>query len=345
MGILRIGAVCVLLVSSSCATAIDAPLNRSLLEDDGGDAGSLGDGTSGASGVSEIGTGGSGSDADTSTRGGNGSVGSSGGSVGGAGGLGIGSAGGANGRGGGGAGGSNGPGGGGIGSGSSAGGGGGGAGGKPGSSGSGNGGVGAGGGSAGTGGSQPTIQPKSLSVGSTKNAIVHQTGTSGGISRDDACPQGQVLIGFNGTFGTDAGYLRSVSGICGTLTMGAQAPYAITTSQAGVLPVREASKSMAQTALCPANQVIVGFQGRSGSFIDALWFKCAPLSVGPGPGYALVIGATTDTALIGGQTGGSSFNGITCAANQIAVSQQPTGGSGNTLNSFGLACSTITVLK
>ena len=134
-----------------------------------------------------------------------------------------------------------------------------------------------------------------------------------------------------------------MSGVCATLTVQTQAPWTISTSKAGSLPVRESAKSIAQAALCPANQVIVGFQGRSGGFIDALWFKCAPLSVGPGPGYALVIGATTDSGPIGGQTGGSQFNAIVCGANQVAVSQQPTGG--NAVDSFGLACSTIAVVK
>ncbi len=330
MRMLRVAAVCVLVASSSCATGIEAPLNGSA-EDNAGEAGSGAAETSGAGGVSESAAGTSGSGAGLGSRGGSGGGGGTVTASGGGHGPGGGGAGGSTSLGGAGAGGSNSPGGGG-------------AGGKPGTAGSGNAGGGASGSSSGgTGGSPPTVQPKGLSVSSIKNNNPHQTASSGGTSRDDACPQGQVLIGFNGTIGTDVGYLRSVSGVCATLTMQAQAPYAITTTQAASLPVRETAKAIAQAALCPANQVVVGFQGRSGGYIDAIWFKCAPLSVGPGPGYGLVVGATTDTALIGGQTGGSPFNAILCAANQVAVAQQPTGG--NSVNSFGFACSEVAVVK
>ncbi len=197
------------------------------------------------------------------------------------------------------------------------------------------------GGNAGTGGMPATPGPTRLNISATKNATARAEPSVGGTGYDDACPQGQVLIGFNGTIGADQTYLRSVSGVCATLTMQAKAPYAITTTQAGSLPVRPGAQATAQAGLCPANQVVVGFQGRSGGFVDGLSFKCAPLSVGAGPNYPLVIGTATDTSLIGG-TGGSPFAAMSCANGQVAVSQRPFGAGA--IDSFGLACSPVTVV-
>jgi hypothetical protein len=204
----------------------------------------------------------------------------------------------------------------------------------------GQGGAGGASGNGGAGGMPSTVKPSSLTVSSTKNATARQAPGAGGTVYDDSCPAGQVLIGFNGTVGADVTYVRSVSGVCGTLALQAQAPYAITVSKAGNLPLRMTAQATAQSALCPANQVVVGFAGTSGGYIDSLKFKCAPLSVsGQAPNYTLSIGTASDTGSIGGAAGGSAFTAISCAAGQVAVSQRPN--AGNAIDSFGMACAEV----
>ena len=95
-------------------------------------------------------------------------------------------------------------------------------------------------------------------------------------------------------------------------------------------------------ALCPANQVVVGFQGRSGAVNDALLFQCASLTVGPAPNYNLMFGATVTTGIIGGQTGGSPFAAVECPSGQVAVSQCLD--AGDAIDVFGLACAAVTIV-
>ncbi len=198
-------------------------------------------------------------------------------------------------------------------------------------------------GNAGAGGMPSTVKPTSLSVSTTKNPTAKQAPGGGGTAYDDSCPAGQVLIGFNGSVGTDETYLRSVAGVCGKLTLGGSAPYAITTSQAGTLPVRMSAQATAQSALCPANQVVVGFAGTNGGYIDSLKFKCAPLSVsGQAPNFTLSIGTASDSGSIGGPAGGNAFTAILCATGQVAVSQHVN--AGNAIDGFGMACSAVSLV-
>ncbi len=207
----------------------------------------------------------------------------------------------------------------------------------------GNGGAAGSAGNAGAGGMPSTVKPTSLSVNATKNATAKQAPGGGGTPYDDACPAGQVLIGFDGSVGSDQTYLRSVAGVCAKLALGSAAPYAVTTSQAGTLPVRMVAQSTAQSALCPANQVVVGFAGTSGGYVDSLKFRCAPLSVGgQAPNFKLSIGTASDSGSIGGPAGGSAFTAISCSAGQVAVSQQVN--AGGAIDGFGIACSVVSLV-
>ena len=213
--------------------------------------------------------------------------------------------------------------------------------------GGGTGGAGSGGtaGSAGAGGMPNQSKPKSISVSMTRNALAKHVPSTGGNPYDDACPANQVLIGFRSTIDSaymDAG-LRSIGGVCGTLSIGAAAPYNITTGAGGNLPEREAPTTGVETAMCPANQVIVGFSGKSAMYMEALSFRCAPLSVaGNAPNFTLQFGNATDSALVGDENTGTNFAAINCAAGQAAVSQVMNAAAA--VDNFGLACAALTLV-
>ena len=95
--------------------------------------------------------------------------------------------------------------------------------------------------------------------------------------------------------------------------------------------------------MCPANQVIIGFSGRSAMYIEALIFRCAPLTIsGNAPNYQLQIGNATNTSPIGGENAGTTFNAINCGAGQVAVSQVPNAGSA--IDNFGLKCAALSLV-
>ena len=209
----------------------------------------------------------------------------------------------------------------------------------------GNGGVSGGGagGGGGSGGMPAQVEPQSITVSTTRNATAKQSPSAGGTAYTDDCPANQVLIGFRGT--TDGGIasLRSVQGICGTLSVGANSPYAVTTAQAGMLTARETAGNTVENAMCPANQVIIGFSGRAAQYIEALVFRCAPLTIsGNAPNYQLNIDNATNTSPIGGENAGTAFNAINCQNGQVAVTQMPNAGSA--IDNFGLKCSALSLV-
>jgi hypothetical protein len=151
-------------------------------------------------------------------------------------------------------------------------------------------------------------------------------------------------MGFNAylTGGVSLG-LYSMSGVCGNLAVSGSDPYTVTVTQAGNLPYRSGTGTDPESAMCPTDQVIVGFAGReSADLIEALSFKCAPLLItGTNPDYVLSIGSKTDSPTIGDETYVTTFAEIDCPAGQVATTQRPQ--TGGAVDGFGLACSTVSI--
>jgi hypothetical protein len=159
--------------------------------------------------------------------------------------------------------------------------------------------------------------------------------------RDDRCPSGQVLTGFRGTVGLYMGMgtplLTSLTGQCGSLKVDATAgePFPVTVSSEGALPTRGMAQGKAFTALCPSNQMVVGFEGRAGSFIDQFVVVCAPLTVAGAPSLSVARGTSTKLPAVGG-TGGEVFQ-TSCPAGRIAIGHR--GEAVTVVDTLALACS------
>src|SRR5260370_16092114 len=88
---------------------------------------------------------------------------------------------------------------------------------------------------------------------------------------------------------------------------------------------------------CPADQVVVGFDGRAGFDLDQVSFECAPLVLaGSASGYQLSTGPTTSLPVDGGPTGPTFQDG--CSPNQVVVGT--TTYAGQIIYQIGLTCST-----
>lgn len=163
----------------------------------------------------------------------------------------------------------------------------------------------------------------------------------------DRCPAGQALIGFYGTVAAPGGstYLRSEQAICGSLAVSPSEPWTITVTETVTLPMHDIEFPQKQTAKCPTDQIVVGFGGRSGSWMDTVDVRCAPLKIlGTSPTFLLVGGTPKTAGTIGGNSGGSPFDPLDCEPGSVAVGQVGnTAYSGDVLGTFGVLCAAITL--
>jgi hypothetical protein len=176
-------------------------------------------------------------------------------------------------------------------------------------------------------------------------ATALQAPNGGGTSFNQRCRTNEVLIGYRGTVDPPeviVNYLRTFTAVCGTLSITGTNTFAVTATQAETLTTQGTQTgSMMQTATCPANQVVVGFSGRAGGFVDALTFSCARLTIsGSSPNFTLSIGTPNDTSAIGGP-GGMPFAAIACPAGTIAVGHA--GRADIDVQAFGLLCARPTL--
>ena len=108
------------------------------------------------------------------------------------------------------------------------------------------------------------------------------------------------------------------------------------------LPARGAGSTVSVTRTCPADQVVVGFDGRVGMYIDQLIFRCATLTISEDRGaYALSIGQPVSIDPIGGM-GGMIGPQINCATGTLGIGTVVR--AGFAIDAFGLACAKPSVV-
>ena len=183
------------------------------------------------------------------------------------------------------------------------------------------------------------IPPRNATVNPT-SATLRMGSEANGTSFEDACPAGQVLIGFSGstTTATTAGVHRQIIGKCGVVQT---AGIKVTITAAASLPTRGNTGTAAWSRVCPANQVVVGFAGRSSTVVNQLSIVCAPLTAASmTPGAAVNVGTAVAVAAVGG-TGGTAIAAIKCATGEVAT--MPRVRTSVNLDAFGLGCGRITV--
>jgi hypothetical protein len=115
-------------------------------------------------------------------------------------------------------------------------------------------------------------------------------------------------------------------------------------SEAGSLPLRGAANQSGQgwSRSCPAGEVVVGFSGRNGWYIDQLTFHCAAPQVGEdADGFFVALGVAAPLAAIGG-AGGDPIPETYCPIGQVATRQR--GRAADDLDRFGLGCANVDLL-
>lgn len=162
-------------------------------------------------------------------------------------------------------------------------------------------------------------------------------GGSAGTTFADDCPTGQVPTGIEVSMGTGAndGIVANYRTFCSKTTVTTDK---VLLSAGDTVPstgVRGAATAVGAPvrSSCPANEVIVGFEGREGTAIHALGLVCAPLNVS---GASVNVGSSGKVAPVGSTTAGSSFATTLCPAFHVArgVSLR----AADVIHSFALRC-------
>jgi hypothetical protein len=181
-------------------------------------------------------------------------------------------------------------------------------------------------------------QPRAVTVAG--QVLTMQHGGTGGDAFSDLCPAGQVVVGFQGYVNVPPSpAVDRIQTVCGRLMVSGSAPATATIASGATLPYRGMFGNTTFSRICPADQVIIGFGGRSGALIDQLAFRCAALVV-PAGGTTAIAGPIIPLAPIG-EEGGSSFAATDCPAGYVA--RGTTGRSGFWLDALALVCGTVTV--
>lgn len=183
------------------------------------------------------------------------------------------------------------------------------------------------------------IPPRNATVSPT-TATLRMGSEANGTSFEDACPAGQVLTGFSGSTSsaTTAAVHLQITGKCGIVQA---AGSKVTITAAAALPPRGNIGTAAWSRVCPINQVVVGFAGRSSTVVNQLSILCAPLTAtSMTPGAAVTVGTAAAVAAVGG-TSGIIVAAIKCGTGEVArMSRVRTSAN---LDAFGLGCGRITV--
>jgi len=165
-----------------------------------------------------------------------------------------------------------------------------------------------------------------------------ERGGNGSTRFTDLCPPQQVVIGYQGLIDTMQNSVSAIQTVCGQLVLSSAGTYRITTGTGATLTERGSRSGSPWSRMCAANEVVVGFSGRSGFALEQIAFDCAPLNVTMSQGsYALSIGSKTTLPGAGGN-GGSPFAATACSTGQVARGTNLT--EGRDLESFGLVCTT-----
>jgi len=203
------------------------------------------------------------------------------------------------------------------------------------------------GGSMGGGGAGGSMQrPTGVTVAQTTTASGQQlTLTMSGTTFTQKCAANEVIIGYKGTMeqpDAATNWLRSFQAVCATLSVTGTNTYTVNTTQAETLAAHGMPQSMAVSAMCGANQIIVGFGTRTGGAVDQFTFVCAPLVIGgTSPNFTLTVGAQTTLPAMGGP-GGSPNPAIFCPAGLVGVGDE--GREGAAIEAFGLLCAKPTLV-
>jgi hypothetical protein len=138
-------------------------------------------------------------------------------------------------------------------------------------------------------------------------------GGDGGAPFLDMCPEGQVVIGYNGSLnstslginGVPITVIGSLQTVCGTLSLDNDAASFVTIKQGATLESRPAPSTNPWSSVCPENKVVIGVTGYFGDALDKFSIQCTQLRITKSP-TGDVVSPDMSTIQVLGPNGGDA---------------------------------------
>jgi hypothetical protein len=196
-------------------------------------------------------------------------------------------------------------------------------------------------------------EPVGVVVLSGPAVSTQQAGVVVGTPSNDACPANEVVIGYQG-FLSSAGFANPpgpvthvvsvIQTLCGVPALGGPTLSAITVTPGTTLGARGSDRGMPWSAPCPPNEIVEGFSGRVGFYLDQIQFVCANWTLATATAADAGTGLSMDhTSLLtaAGGSGGTPFPLQTCPPGQMATGSAVQ--AGQFVSAFGLICSSPSI--
>jgi hypothetical protein len=182
--------------------------------------------------------------------------------------------------------------------------------------------------------------PRALTLGAAATGSTF--GGGGGTAFTLDCPAGRALVGIDGGSGSG---LDRISPVCAAVSISTDTgtspdyTYRVTTGVSSAAGTAGGTGGTAFVDRCPANELVIGIRGRSGTEVDQIWFQCGRVTVTRDASLAWVVTVTpTGTSTPRGGGGGTPFT-YDCPAGRVGTGL--TGRGGVRIDAVAERCSSV----
>lgn len=180
--------------------------------------------------------------------------------------------------------------------------------------------------------------PTAIVASGTLASTSLRRGSMPGTTYNDDCGGDEMLVGISGGLTSSGGYFASLAPRCAELELDCEGTTCtVNTGTVTIGTKRGGTGSVTVNRDCDDGEVVVGFRGRYGWYLDQITLRCAPVEVTHnGSDWEISLGTSGDITAVGG-TGGSAFTQTDCSSGKLATRAVISAGSGQ-VDGFGLGC-------
>lgn len=184
--------------------------------------------------------------------------------------------------------------------------------------------------------SEPCLPVVGISRGPVTTMLETAGSTKTGNPVEYTCPDGEVVMGFEGYADQVGGNLGSLRVVCGSLGLSPSGDAVVTRATESELFGASPNGSLL-TVMCADNEVATGFVPLTNTYVAGFQWICQPLSHTDG---SLRFG--TPRSLSFGLSVGTQETSRSCSAREVVSSLE--GGTGTSIDMMGLGCSPISTV-